>query len=166
VSRDTEPAEEPAPKATTETEKEAQMTLLLTVTAPKSGPFNGIDILEAARDLGLKLSKNGTLDYVANTGRGDTPVFGIAHLREPGVFSLDTVSTLTTPGLLVFMQLPGPLEDVTSVDTMLNVVGRLAERLRGVICDERRKRLTSQGLESLRDSVVEFASRRAQPPLP
>jgi cell division protein ZipA len=89
-------------------------------------------------------------------------VFSIAHLREPGVFKLDTIRTLVTPGLLAYMQLPGPLEEVASVDLMIRLLGQLAGRLGGTLCDEQGIPVTPQSLLRLRSRAAEFAQRRAR----
>ena len=82
-----------------------------------------------------------------------TPVFSLAHLRKPGSFQPETLSELITPGLLVFMTLPGPLEGMKALDLLVLSVDQVARKLNGVICDEHRRKLTNQGLMSLRDKV-------------
>jgi cell division protein ZipA len=140
----------------------SDITLLLTVKAPKGHPFSGLEVLEAAQELSLKLNKIGVLDCIPE-GRGiKTPVFSIAHLREPGIFELDTIRTLVTPGLLAYIQLPGPLEEVASMDLMIRLVGQLAGRLGGTLCDEQGIPITPQSLLRLRSRAAEFAQRRAR----
>ena len=138
-----------------------EMNVLLTVMAPKGQSFTGLKILEAAEAFDLKLATNGVLNCLADSeqARGKV-VFSIAHLREPGVFSLDTIDALSTPGLLLYMQLPGPLEELAAVDLMMTMARHLAQFLDGNVCDERRNKLTTQATVHLRSEVAEFQRRQ------
>lgn len=133
-----------------------EMTVLLTVMAPANRPFNGIDILEAAQASHLKLNRSGTLDCVVQQDDSPRRLFRIGHLREPGVFMLDAIHGLSTPGLLLFLQLPGPLEPMAAVDRLMAVAGQLAEKLNGTVCDERCGRMTTQTMVHLRSQAAEF----------
>ena len=48
---------------------------------------------------------------------------------EPGYFDLDRVDSLSTPGLAMFLQLPGPLDGAVAFELFLNTAQRLAETL-------------------------------------
>ena len=135
---------------------QAQLTILLTVTAPPARPFRGASILLAAQELKLKLHKNGVFDYFPGGELKGRPVFSIAHLREPGTFALDSIGKLSTPGLLLFMQLPGAVAPVKGVDMMIQTARQLAQRLGGTLCNERRERMTAQGFIKLRNDAAEF----------
>ncbi len=149
-------AQRQEPKAL-EPKPKAEMAVLLTVMASENQPFKGLKILEAAQEFDLKLSKNGVLDCLSDSEQiKGKPVFSIAHLREPGIFDLDTVGALSTPGLLMFLQLPGPVEELAAVDLMMAMAGQLARFLGGTVCDERRNKLTTQTTVQLRSKVAEF----------
>ena len=137
-----------------EAAKLPQMTVLLTVTASQGRSFRGSQILEVFKELDLRLSKMGVFDCFK--GDQEKPVLGIGHLREPGTFALDSIETLLTPGLLLFMHLPGPLGAVAAVDFMLAIARRLAQKLDGNVCDERRNKMTAQSINHLRSEAVEF----------
>jgi len=138
-----------------------QMTVVLTVLAPKNQPFQGLRILEVAQAAKLRVNaRQGTLDMLCDTDADDPRLFRIAHLREPGVFEPDTVQTLATPGLLMFMQLPGPLTEVAAVDRMLATARHLAQQLGGMICDQHHNRMTPQAVEHLRGEAAELERRR------
>ena len=134
-----------------------QMTVALTVVAVPVGrsSFKGGDVQAAALDLNFQLSASGLFERCADNGEGK-PIFSLAHLRKPGVFDPPTLDTLTTPGLLLFMSLPGPMEEMKALDLLVVTADQLAQRLGGMICDERRNRLTNQGLLHLRNEVIEF----------
>ena len=140
--------------------EEPTMTVLLSVMAPPNKTFDGIQILEAAQEANLKLNKRGTLDCFAETEAGPRRLFRVGHLKEPGIFSLQSIDTLKTPGLLLFMSLPGPVETVAGVDLLIAVAGQLAESLGGAVCDERHNKLSAQAMVHLRSEAAEFQRRQ------
>jgi cell division protein ZipA len=132
------------------------MTVLVTVMAPPGRLFKGSSILLAAQDLRLGLHRSGIFDCFPQDASQSDPVFRIAHLREPGVFDINTVGKLNTPGLLLFMQLPGPMEPPQALERMMAVAKELADKLGGSICDADRHKMTTQLSTQLRNKVVEF----------
>lgn len=137
--------------------------IVLTVMADPGARFTGMELLMAAHDLGLKFSKQGLFDgYVNGEVRGK-PVFSIANVIEPGVFPPDDVQQLSTPGLLLFMKLPGSVaEPLPSLELMLSQARRLAAKLGGTLCDEQRRRLNPDGIGELRSRVTDFQRRLRQ----
>jgi len=135
------------------------LTVLLTVIAPPGRPFRGPSILMAAQELKLKLHKSGVFDYFPRGEIRDKPVFGVAHLWEPGTFELDTIGKLSTPGLLMFMNLPGSTAPVDAVDKMIQTARQLAQKLGGTVCNDRRERMTNQAFMKLKSAAADLEKR-------
>jgi cell division protein ZipA len=133
-----------------------RLTLLLTILAPPGRPFRGPSILMAAQELKLKLHKSGVFDYFPNGEIKDKPVFGVAHLWEPGTFELDTIGKLSTPGLLMFMNLPGSMAPVLATDKMIQMARQLAQKLGGTVCNQQRERMTTQAFMKMRSAAAEL----------
>jgi cell division protein ZipA len=106
--------------------------------------------------LKLRLHKSGVFDYFPTGEIRDKPVFGIAHLWEPGTFELDTIGKLSTPGLLMFMTLPGPMAPVQAVDRMIQTARQLAQKLGGTVCNDHRERMTNQAFLKIRNAAAEL----------
>lgn len=135
----------------------SKVTVALTVMAPRHQLFKGPDIRAAAEEAGFQLGATGLFErYPTGETAADTPVFSLAHLRRPGSFEPQALAELTTPGLLLFMSLPGPLEAMKALDLLVLAVDQLARKLGGVICDEHRHKMTNQGLLNLRDKVAKL----------
>jgi len=134
-----------------------KMTVALTVMAMPAAQssFKGPDVQTAALDLNFQLGAMGFFERCTGNGEGE-PIFSMAHLRKPGTFEPSILDDLTMPGLLLFMQLPGPMEEIKALDLLVVTADQLAQRLGGLICDERRNRLTNQGLLHLRNEVIDF----------
>ena len=141
-------AQAPAPPKT---------TIALTILAPRHRLFKGADIQAAAEEAGFLLSEAGLFErHPEGATSMYSPVFSLAHLRKPGSFQPETLDELATPGLLVFMALPGPLDSMKALDLLVLAVDQVARKLGGVICDEHRHKLTNQGLLNLRDRVAKL----------
>ena len=138
-----------------------QMTVALTVMAPPHHPFSGERIKTVAEELSFLLGENDLFEhYSEDDPNPQTPVFSIAHLREPGSFDVRTMADLITPGLLLFMNLPGPLEGTKALNVLVLTADQLAQRLGGVICDGQCNRMTNQMLMQLREEVSDLEQRR------
>ncbi len=163
-----EPMPEPTPEPTpqepiaeqslaVEAPSAPKTTIALTVMAPRQQSFRGTAIRAAAEEAGLRLGLAGLFEgYPEGGTAADTPVFSLAHLRKPGSFEPDALAELTTPGLLAFMSLPGPVDAMKALEMLLLAVDQVARKLGGVICDEHRHKLTNRGLSKLRDKVAEL----------
>lgn len=146
------------------TDVSPRKTVALIVASPRGQKMRGDSILAATRELDLKYNpKQGVFeclpDSEAEPDPERDPVFSMAHLKEPGTFDLERMGELETPGVLLFMRLPGPVEAVSSLELMVSSAGQLSEKLHGIICDERRNKLTNQSLSHLRSEVAEFERR-------
>lgn len=138
-----------------------RMTVALTVMALRGQTFKGSQIQMAAEELQFRLGASGLFERFPDeeTAIGGA-VFSMAHLREPGTFEPLALGGLATPGLLLFMKLPGPLEEMKALELLVLAADQLARRLKGVICDERRNRMTNQSLMHLRNQVADLERRR------
>jgi cell division protein ZipA len=98
--------------------------------------------------------------YGAGAERTVRPVCSIANVLKPGTFDVGELEDFSTPGLSLFMQVPGELEPRAAFETMLGVGRRLAERLDALLCDEARNILTPQAVNHLRERVADYERRQ------
>ena len=83
----------------------------------------------------------------------------VASMVEPGIFDPEHMDTFSTPGISLFLQLPGPVEGVRALDDMVQTARTLASELHGELRDETRSALSKQRIEHLRSEVLEFERR-------
>ncbi|MDV7394779.1 cell division protein ZipA C-terminal FtsZ-binding domain-containing protein, partial [Arthrospira platensis SPKY1] len=96
------------------------MTVAVTVLAPHQQFFSGFRIQEVAGELQFRLNAEGLFEKFPDEETADeAPVFSMAHLRKPGSFEPGALADLNTPGLLLFMRLPGPLESVKALNLLV-----------------------------------------------
>lgn len=67
---------------------------------------------------------------------------------------------LETPGISLFMTLPGPLPALDAWEAMLPTAQRLAELLDAVILDEERNALGRQRIAHIRDELRAYDRKR------
>ncbi len=140
--------------------RKSEMIIVLYVIAQRKTGFAGADVLTALEDLGLKY---GNMRIFHHYGIGELkvqqPVFSIANMVEPGTFNPQRISNLTTPGLALFMRLPGPFGGRVAFELMLNNGQKMAEWLGGTLEDERHAELTPQTISRLRERIANFEQR-------
>ena len=59
----------------------------------------------------------------------DGPVFSMANMVKPGNFDMSRLDETRTPGVTLFMTLPGPLPALDAWEMLLPTAQRLAELL-------------------------------------
>jgi cell division protein ZipA len=134
-----------------------QLFIPITIVAPPGKPFSGEAIMRVADELGIKLGDDGVFRYATNDAMGyEQALLGLANIMEPGTFAADHLTTFETPGLVLYLHLPGPIEPRDAFDTLVEVGQALAEKLGGELCDETRSVLTRQTIGHLKEKVEAY----------
>ena len=129
------------------------LVIVLNIMAPAGQKFHGLDILNAVAELGMKFGDMNLFHALAGEEPGAPPVCSLANTVEPGTFHIEHMAELETPGLSLFLQLPGPLDGPTAFERLLQLGRALAERLGGELCDETRSVLTLQTIGHLKEKI-------------
>ena len=142
-----DPDPEPDPKA-----QDPEVFMLHVVARDETG-FGGEDILHALLSFEMRF---GDMRFFHRhefpAGRGEI-LFSVANMVQPGVFDIDTMSELSTPGLSFFATMPGPLDMGAAFDLMAETARGVAEQLGGDLLDETRSATTKQTLEHMRQRI-------------
>ncbi len=125
----------------------------LFVMAEAGREFNGADIVVAAEKTGLEFGDMSVFHRLVESRVDKGPVFSMANLMKPGSFDMQSVHTMQTTGLTLFMTLPGPLTALDAWDAMLPTAQRLAELLGGIVLDEERNAIGRQRIQFMRDEL-------------
>lgn len=141
----TEPAEE----------QEWQMALAFTVMARPENLMNGLDIQRVLEQLDMQFGEMQLFHRYLISGQKQV-LFSVANVVEPGTLVPDQFDLLQTPGLLLFANLPGPLNGLLLFDEILDAAHQLAEQLDGVICNEQREPMTQKDIEAIRSKILNF----------
>jgi len=132
---------------------------MLNVVARNPQGFRGEDILHILLACDLRF---GDMNFFHRhefaAGRGAIQ-FSVANMMQPGVFDIDNMSDLRTPGLVFFLTLPGPEDMMKAFDYMLETAQAVARNLGGDVLDESRSVLTRQTMEHCRQKIRDLERR-------
>ena len=91
---------------------------------------------------------------------GEQSVFSVASLVKPGVLDPAEAEGFATPGLSIFLQLPGPARPVAAFQDLLDTAHGLARALNAELYDtEQRAPLSPERERALHQQVEEWARR-------
>lgn len=133
-----------------------EFIVVFNIMAPSGRRFAGPDIIGALRSAGFSHGAMNIFHLYADDAGDAQPLLSVANAVEPGTFDPDAMAEFTSPGLTLFMRLPGPLEDREAFERMLAVARQLAEQLHGELCDQSRSVLTAQTISHLKEQIEAF----------
>jgi len=132
---------------------------MLNVVSRSPEGFRGEDILHILLACDLRF---GDMEFFHRheyeAGRGAIQ-FSVANMMQPGVFDIDRMSGMSTPGLVFFLTLPGPDDMMKAYDYMLETAQAVARNLGGDVLDESRSVLTRQATDHARQQIRELEQR-------
>lgn len=131
------PAGEPSATAAEPAPVEERLVTLLIAEREGTAIF-GPKIHAALRAQGLQFGDR-KIYHRIDAGQ---PVFSVASLIKPGHLDPAEQQTFSTPGLSVFMVLPGPMPAETAIGDMLGTARALAQQLNAEVFDSHRELLT------------------------
>ena len=136
-----------------------EKVVALSVMAPTGRQYNGADLAAVLESAGLRLTPQGIFRRGLDTGEGTVALFTAANIIEPGTFDAEDPGSVSTPGVVLIMQLPGPFDGLATFEQMLTAARRIADTLGGQLLDGRRCDLTTQAIEHIREELLEYRRR-------
>lgn len=130
-----------------------EIVVALTILAKSGQTISGKALLDATRRTGLVFGNHRIFHRIVN---GDT-IFSMANILEPGYFDADGIEKFSTPGVALFMRLPGKAAGTLAVQQMIETARSMAQLLDARICDERRTPVTEQGFARLLEKARPYA---------
>lgn len=136
----------------------------LHVAAPEGEVFVGTAVHTALKLCRLQFGMHDVYHRITEANGVPEAVFSVASMVKPGFLDPGMAAEFTTPGLTLFMVMPGPVEGVQAFRDMLETAQQLAQRLGGDVLDDKRTLLTHQAEQYLHDQIAETERRwRVQP---
>lgn len=127
--------------------------VVLNVMAPQGRVFVGQTLVEAIQCCGMQHGDMQIFHHQADT----RAVFSLVNMVQPGVFDLDNIEAISTPGVSLFMQMPNLQADgLFGFDVMFATAQQLAQKLGGELRDETRSVLTSSAVDHIRQQIAEY----------
>ncbi len=127
------------------------------VASSKSG-FSGRAINQAATQLGMQFGKMNIYHMKNDNQLGCRHQFSLANLFAPGEFNPETMNTLKTQGLTLFMSVPCAYQPVQVFERMIATAKSMCEMLDGKMQDHEKHLLTENGLAVIRTQIERIAA--------
>ncbi|HAI59654.1 MAG TPA: cell division protein ZipA [Xanthomonadaceae bacterium] len=157
-----DPVPESPTRSTLGARPEARFDRIVTLyLAARAGEvLHGPDIVVACEKAGLSYGHMGIFHRLDDNHPERGPIFSLANLVKPGSFDMARLGEVRTPGVSLFMTLPGPLNALDAWETMLPAAQRMAELLDAVLLDEERNALGRQRIAHLREEMRGYDRKR------
>ena len=144
--------------AEVEIDPQLQEVLVINVMA-RQGEIAGNDLLRVMLSCGFRFGDMNIFHrYEQHSGKGSL-LFSAANVVEPGVFDVDRMEEFSTPGICMFMKLPGPKRPIHSFDIMMDSARKIANLLDAEVKDEHHNVMRQQTAEHYRQRVLDFERR-------
>lgn len=131
------------------------MVIALTIMAPAANAFTGRAVKAVLDNHDLHFGDMQIYHRQTQGSRKQT-LFSVANILDPGTLLPDKFVSMTTPGLLVFARLPGPINGMALFDDLLETARGMNEQLGGVLCDDQRQPISDSGLEAMRARILDY----------
>lgn len=135
---------------------------IIVVNAVSKDPlgFNGEELLHILLTCDLRFGKMNIFHRYEKSNAKGAVQFSVANAVEPGTFDLNSMRNFKTPGICLFLQLPGPQDAQKALEYMVETAQCIARNLNGELRDENRSALTAQTVEHFRSRIREFDRKR------
>lgn len=143
-----------APTASQSARKDPPQKIIALLIAEREGThIFGPQVHAALREHGLEFGAKQIYHRLAD---GES-VYSVASLLKPGFIDPAEEQSFSTPGLSIFMVLPGPLPPVSTFREMLATAQSLAKTLNASVYDMRRQPLSPEASLKLEREVEQWA---------
>lgn len=147
-------AARPAPAAVAADAKpQAQKIVSLLIAQPTGQPMSGVELHAALKDQRLVF---GARQIYHRMTRNEV-VFSVASLLKPGHLDPALAEDFQTPGLTLFMVLPGPVRAAEAMRDMIATADKLALALGAEVYDARKQVFTPSSARELQQDVESWA---------
>ena len=148
---------QPAPSRLV-SQEEPEVFMFNVVARSKQG-FHGGDILHILLACDLRFGDMGFFHrHELEAGRGAVQ-FSVTNMMQPGVFDIDNMADMATPGLVFFLTLPGPDDMMQAFDYMLETAKTVARNLDADVLDESRSVVSKQTMAHSRQKIRDLELR-------
>lgn len=130
--------------------------IVLNVAATDGRFFDGKTLTDALKAVDMSFGEHEIYHRILETSKGQVALFSAADILQPGTFAAERLEQIESPGLVMFLQLPGPYDGLAAFEQMLESARQIAEILDAKLLDERRCSLTNQAIEHIREELREY----------
>ena len=104
--------------------------------------FNGLSLVQALENLGFILGDRDMFHRHLDLSVASPVLFTVANFEQSGRFDPENLTDFTTSGVVLFMELPSPGNNLANLRTMIRTARTLAKDLQGLILTEEQEIFT------------------------
>jgi len=134
----------------------AQEIIVINVLKDDEPLLKGKDLLQVFKACDMRHGEMDIFHRFEQANAQGKIQFSVVNALQPGNFDLDIMDVMSTPGISLFMSLPGPQNPMEAFDAMSEVALVFARNFNASLYDESHSALTPQTLEHYRNRVREF----------
>ena len=131
--------------------------VVLHLISDSGSPISGEELVRALQRQNLKYGDMGIFHYLET--ETNKKIYSVANALEPGSFDLSDMSSFSTVGITFFFTPDEHGEPIPAFDKMLEDVSTTSQELGCVLKDQNMSTFSGQGVEHLRQQVIDFARR-------
>lgn len=147
------PEDKKAPKPQSGTKKEAEVFVIMVMTAGQEFPMTAVN--QAL--LGVGLSYDESAIYVKKDTMGN-PFIKVANILEPGTFPNENLDEYGTPGIALILELPTSIRAPAAMHELIMMSRKISQRLKGRLYNMERQLIKESDLQSMRDAALDYES--------
>lgn len=151
-----EQAREPAPESN-RTASADEVVVVLYLAESEGTEILGPQLHDALNECGLKFGENRVYHRLQMVDGTPQSVFSVANLVNPGFLDPAEAEDFHTPGLCLFMRLPGAQDGFSAFGDLLNTADVLATRLNAKVLDKSKQPMTREKAEEIHRQIVALA---------
>ncbi len=147
------PEDKKAPKPQSGTKKEAEVFVIMVMTAGQEFPMTAVN--QAL--LGVGLSYDESAIYVKKDTMGNAFI-KVANILEPGTFPNENLDEYGTPGIALILELPTSIRAPAAMHELIMMSRKISQRLKGRLYNMERQLIKESDLQSMRDAALDYES--------
>ncbi|HEX4909189.1 MAG TPA: cell division protein ZipA [Permianibacter sp.] len=126
------------------TRKAEPDVIALMVLASEGQFFKGSDLVPCMLEHDLRFGEMDIFHRHADASGQGAVLFSVANALKPGTFDPDNMQNFSSPGISMFMQLPGPQDPRAAYNLMLATAEQIAHAMGGEVRDASRRPLSTE----------------------
>ncbi|MEH6344325.1 MAG: cell division protein ZipA [Bermanella sp.] len=135
----------------------AQEIIVINVQKESAPLLNGADLYNVFKACDLRHGEMSAFHRFEKAGAQGKIQFSVVNTLKPGVFDLNNMDNLQTPGISLFMSLPGPENPMEAFEAMSEMAQVFARNFNASLYDDSHSDLTPQTLQHYRHRIREYA---------
>ena len=135
----------------------AQEIIVINVQKESAPLLNGADLYNVFKACDLRHGEMSAFHRFEKANAQGKIQFSVVNTLKPGVFDLNNMENLVTPGISLFMSLPGPENPMEAFEAMSEMAQVFARNFDASLYDDSHSDLTPQTLQHYRHRIREYS---------